>query len=208
VALGVRAGRDALREISSALRGEDLAGRFPTVSKIVGRQTHRTWTAAAMGVAIFSVLFWTATVAGLGRLELSEDAELDSYPNLVIITYFAVTVALGPLVAHSIGAWLENWTARLQKDDSVLLFIALGLVLAVPPTLLVALSGPEGFAIGPAVWLFGVPIVLATAFTRGYLDAVLRRPRYVNAVVGIAVLPPVIVILFLLGLYVAQGSEG
>ncbi len=202
-----RAGRELLGEISVALRGEDLAGRFPTVAKVVGPQTHRAWAAAAMGIAIFSVLFWAATAAGKGRLELSEDAELGSYPNLVVISYFAVTVILAPLVAQTVGAWLENWSARLQKDDSVLLFIALGLVLAVPPTLLIAFAAPEGFAIGPAVWLFGAPVVLATSITRGYLDAVLRRPRYVSAVVSLAVLPPVIVVLFLLGLYVAQGSQ-
>jgi hypothetical protein len=162
--------------------------------------------AVVVGMAIFTVLFWLVVAAQLGRLEPVVEGSGKGYATAVAWLYFAVTLIGAPAATHTVGELLERRTASWKRDDAVVAFAGLGLLLAIPPVLMLAGSEPAGAAVGPAVWLFGVPVFLAVALTRFFLDTVMRSERLTRAAAGIALLPPVVVLLFLLGLYVARGS--
>jgi hypothetical protein len=201
----------SLREVQEALHADHWRERFPTLYKAIGPHTHRAWTAAALGSAVFSVAFWVFALLGQGTYPVPEgDAAGDgtAFAPTVAVLYFALTLVAGPLFVHTLGRWLDRWAERFKFEDSVVVFLGVGVALAAVPVAIATLAGPGLHAFLASLFLFGLPIVLATGLARAYLPRVLRSPRATNVVFGIAALPPVVVLLFLLGLYVAQGSEG
>jgi hypothetical protein len=178
-----------------------------TFHKVYNDETRKAWIATALSMALFTTLFWLMVVAQLGRLEPRVEGSGDGFPTAVIALYFCISLVGAPVIVHTAGYLVERRTEKWKRDDAVIAFAGLGLVLAAPPVILLTLSEPEGAALGPAIWLFGIPVALATVFTRFFIDEVLRSQRLMRAVAAVAFLPPVIVLLFLLGLYVAQGSE-
>ena len=177
-----------------------------TFARVFNVGTQRVWTAVILSMALFTVLFWLMVAARLGTIEPRVEGSGDGYAVAVAVLYFVISLVGAPVAAHTIGYQLELRTAAWKRDDAVVAFAGLGLVLAIGPVLMLAASEPEGAAIGPAIWLFGLPIMLATTFTRFFIDEVIRSQRLTRIVTGVAFLPPVIVVLFLLGLYVARGS--
>ncbi len=177
-----------------------------TVAAVFNVRTQRVWTAVILSMALFTVLFWLMVAARLGVLEPSVEGSGSGYAVAVAALYFSISLVGAPVAAHSIGYIIERRTAKWSRDDAVVTFAGLGFVLAIPPVLMLAASEPGGAAIGPAIWLFGLPVVLATTFTRFFIDTVIRSQRLTQVVTAVALLPPVIVLLFLLGLYVAKGS--
>ena len=174
--------------------------------RVFNVRTQRAWVAAVLSMAFFTVLFWLMVAARLGRLEPTVEGAGTGYAKAVAVLYFLVSLVGAPVAAHTIGELVERRTATWKRDDAVVAFAGVGLLLAIAPVLMLASSEPGGAAIGPAIWLFGLPIFLATTFTRFFIDAVIRAVRLTRAATAVALLPPVVVVLFLLGLYVAQGS--
>lgn len=176
-------------------------------SRVYNMETRKTWIAVMLSMAIFTVLFWLMVAAQAGRLETRVEGSGEGYPTIVMILYFCISLVGAPMAAHTAGYLLERRTAAWSRDDAVVAFAGLGFVLALPPVLILAGSEPEWAALGPAIWLFGLPVFLATALTRFFIDRVLRSERLTRAIAAVAFLPPIVVLLFLLGLYVARGSE-
>ena len=177
-----------------------------TVARVFNVRTQRVWTAVILSMALFTVLFWLMVAARLGVLNPVAEGSGEGYAVAVAALYFTISLLGAPVAAHSIGYLLDRRTAAWTRDDAVVAFAGLGLILALPPVLMLAASESGGIAIRPAIWLFGLPIVLATTFTRFFIDTVIRSQRLTRIVTAVALLPPVIVLLFLLGLYVARGS--
>ncbi len=178
-----------------------------TFAKVYNLETRKAWIATTLSMALFTVLFWLMVAAQLGRLEPRVEESGEGFPTIVVIMYFCVSLVGAPVIVHTAGYLVERRTEKWKRDDAVIAFAGLGLVLAVPPVALLTASEPEGAALRPAIWLFGIPVMLATVFTRFFIDEVLRSQRFMRTVAAVALLPPVVVLLFLLGLYVAQGSE-
>ncbi len=200
----------SVREAQAALHADGWRERFPTAYKIAGPSTHRAWTASALGTAVFSVGFWFFTLAGKGTYPVPEGGEAadgTAFAPTVMIVYFAITVVVCPLFVHTVGAWLDRWAEQFKFEDSVLIFAGIGVGLAAVPVTIATLAGPGLHGLVAALFLFGIPVTLATMLTRVYLPRVLRSPLATNVVFGLAALPQVLVLLGLLGLYVAQGAE-
>lgn len=177
------------------------------LSRVYNTETRKAWIAAVLSMAIFTVLFWLMVAAQLGRLEPKVEGSGEGYATAVMVLYFCVSLVGAPVTAHTAGYLLERRTVSWRRDDAVIAFAGLGLLLALPPVLILAATEPGGAAVGPAIWLFGIPVLLATAFARFFIDRVLRSERLTRVVAAVAFLPPVVVLLFLLGLFVARGSE-
>ncbi|MBN2177755.1 MAG: hypothetical protein JW722_08915 [Demequinaceae bacterium] len=175
-------------------------------AKVVNVRTQRVWMAVVLSMALFTALFWLMVAARLGTLEPRVEGSGEGYATAVAILYFLISLVGAPVAAHTVGYLLEHRTEAWSRDDAVVAFAGLGLVLAAPPVLILAASEPAGAALGPAIWLFGLPVLLATTFTRFFIDSVIRSQRLTRIVAAVAFLPPVIVVFFLLGLYVARGS--
>jgi hypothetical protein len=175
-------------------------------ARVYNVQTRKAWIAVTLSIALFTVLFWLMVAAQLGRLQPRVEGSGDGYPTAVMILYFCVSLVGAPVMVHTAGYLVERRTVAWKRDDAVIAFAGLGLVLALPPVLILTETEPEGAALRPAIWLFGIPVFLATVFTRFFIDEVLRSERLTRIVSAVAFLPPVVILLFLLGLYVAQGS--
>jgi hypothetical protein len=177
-------------------------------AKVYNDRTRRAWLAVIVSMAFFTVLFWLIVATRLAAFEPVVEGSGEGFATAVAVLYFVSSLVGAPIAVHTIGQIVESRTSKWKRDDAVVAFAGLGVVLALTPVLILAASEPEGAAIGPAIWLFGVPIVIATAFTRFFLEDVMRSVRLTRAATAVALIPPVVVILYLLGLYVAHGSGG
>lgn len=175
-------------------------------ARIVNVRTQRAWSAVAISQALFTVFFWLMVASGFGRLQPAEAESGQGFPTAVAALYFFVTLVGAPVAAHTIGALVEQHTATWKRDTAVLAFGGLGVILAVGPVVALASSEPSRAALLPALWLFGLPIILTCGVTRLIIDRVHRSVVWSRVALAVALLPPVVVALFLLGLYVAQGS--
>ncbi len=174
--------------------------------KVYNDQTRRAWLAVILSMALFTVLFWLIVATRLATLEPTVEGSGEGFSTAVAVLYFTVSLVGAPIAVHTIGQLVESRTAKWKRDDAVVAFAGVGVVLALAPVLILAGSEPGGAAVRPAVWLFGIPIVIATAFTRFFIEDVMRSVRLTRIAAAVAFIPPIVAVLYLLGLYVARGS--
>ncbi len=177
-------------------------------AKVYNAGTRRAWLAVILSMALFTCVFWLIVATRLGTLKPRVEGSGKGFATAVAVLYFVVSLVGSPIAVHTIGQLVESRTAKWKRDDAVVAFAGVGVVLALAPVLMLAGSEPGGAAVGPAIWLFGVPIVIATAFTRFFINDIMRSVRLTRAAAAVAFIPPVVVVLYLLGLYVAHGSGG
>jgi hypothetical protein len=175
-------------------------------NRLFNARTRRPWMAAATGAAVFTPLFWLSVATGLGKLTVAHGESLGSYPAAVVGLYFAAVVVIGPLLAHTAGYLLDGVTAAWRRDDAVAVFVAFGVVLAAAAVSFVMALAPGGGAFVPALWLFGLPLLVTLGVTRFVIDAVLTSRRWTRVVVAVAYAPVLLAALWLLGLYVGHAT--
>jgi hypothetical protein len=162
--------------------------------------------AAALGAALFTALFWLSVAVRLGRLTLPRGTDPGAYPAAVVLLYFFGVLVAGPVLAHTGGFLLDRATSTWRRDDAVVAFAGLGALLAAVAVAVVVAAAPGGSAFAPAVWLFGLPAVLALALTRFWIDDVLASRRWTIAALAVGYGPSLIAALVLLGLYVGHAT--
>ena len=180
------------------------------VERVRGRmftaETRRPWTAAVVGAAIFTPLFWLSVATGLGKLTAPHGESLGSYSAAVVALYFVSILLIGPLLALTAGRLLNRATAAWRRDDAVAAFVALGVVLAALAVSFVMALAPSGGAFAPALWLFGLPLPIALGLTRFVFDAVVASRKWTLIAVAVAYGPALLAALWLLGLYVSSAT--
>jgi len=169
-------------------------------------EMRRPWTAAVVGAAIFTPLFWLSVATGLGKLTARHGESLGSYSAAVVGLYFASILLIGPLLAQTAGHLLDRATAAWRRDDAVAAFVALGVVLAALAVSFVMALAPSGGAFAPALWLFGLPLPIALGLTRFVFDAVVASRKWTLIAVAVAYGPALLAALWLLGLYVSSAT--
>lgn len=174
--------------------------------RLFSAETRRPWTAAAVGAAIFTPMFWLSVATGLGKLTARHGQPLGAYPAAVVGLYFASIVLIGPLLAYTAGYLLDRATAGWRRDDAVAVFVAFGIVLAAAAVSLVMSFAPGGGAFLPALWLFGLPLLVTLGVMRFVIDAVLTSRKWTLAAVAVAYAPALLAALWLLGLYVSHAT--
>jgi len=182
---------------------DSRAGRL---GRVFNARTRRPWTAAVVGAAIFTPLFWLGVATGLGKLTARHGESLGAYSAAVVGLYFASIVLIGPLLAHTAGYALDRLTAAWRRDDAVAAFVAFGVVLAAVAVSFVMALAPSGGAFVPALWLFGLPLPLAVGVTRFVIDAAVASRKWTLAAVAVAYAPALVAALWLLGLYVSSAT--
>lgn len=174
--------------------------------RLLNRGARRPWTAAVVGAAIFTPMFWLSVATGLGKLTAPHGQPLGAYPAAVVGLYFATILLLAPLLAHTAGYLLDRATSAWSRDDAVAMFVALGVVLAAAAVSFVMALAPGGGAFVPALWLFGLPLLVTLGVTRFVIDAVLASRKWTLAAVAVAYAPVLVAALWLLGLYVSHAT--
>lgn len=167
---------------------------------------HRAGVASTLAMTLVTGLFWLVVAWDKGRISPRVEGSGTGFPRAVMATYFVLSLVVVPLVVLLAGPRLEKHYANLTRGAAAFAFARVGLALAILVVFVLNMSEPQGAAIMPTIWLFGVPIVATAVLTYLCLDPVVRSPLLTQIVTAIALLPPVVVALFLLGLYVAQGS--
>jgi hypothetical protein len=168
--------------------------------------TRRPWTAAVVGAAIFTPMFWLSVATGLGKLTARHGQPLGAYPAAVVGLYFASIVLIGPLLSLTVGYLVDRATATWRRDDAVAVFVAFGVVLAAAAVSFVMALAPGGGAFVPALWLFGLPLLVTLGVTRFVIDAVLASRKWTLVAVGVAYAPVLLAALWLLELYVGHAT--
>jgi hypothetical protein len=174
--------------------------------RLFNAETRRPWTAAVVGAAVFTPMFWLSVASGLGKLTVAHGQPLGAYPAAVVGLYFASIVLISPLLAHTAGYLLDRATSAWRRDDAVSMFVAFGVVLAAAAVSFVMALAPGGGAFVPALWLFGLPLVVTLGVTRFVIEAVLASRKWTLAAVAVAYAPVLLAALWLLGLYVGNGT--
>jgi hypothetical protein len=151
-------------------------------------------------------MFWLSVATGVGRLSVSHGHELGAYPAAVVSLYLAAIIVIGPLLAFTVGYALDRSTAAWRKGDAVVMFVALGVVLAAASVSLVMAFAPEGGAFVAALWLFGLPLPVTLGVTRLVMDSVLISPKWTRAAVAVACVPVLLAALVVLGIYVGHAT--
>ncbi len=162
--------------------------------------------AAAIGAAVFTPLFWLSVACGVGKLTLPHGQSLGAYPAAVVGLYFAAVVVVGPVLAHTAGYLLDRATASWRRDDAVAAFVGLGAVLAIAAVAFIMAFAPSRAAFAPALWLFGLPLVLALGLTRYFIDSVLGSRTWTRVVLAVGYTPSLLAALVVLGLYVGHAT--
>ena len=175
-------------------------------ARVFNAQTRRPWAAAAIGAAVFTPLFWLVVASGLGTLTVPHGQTPGGYPAGVVGLYFAAVIVIGPLLAHTGGYVLDRATSKWRRDDAVAAFVGLGALLAVASVTFILAVSPSGDAFAPALWLFGLPLVITFGLTRRVIDDVLESRTWMRVVVVVAYTPTLIAALVLLGLYVGHAT--
>lgn len=170
-------------------------------------ETRRPWTAAVLSAAIFSPLFWLSVAVGLGRLRIDDPETATAFPGTVVVLYFLGVLVVGPVLAHTAGFQLDRFTAGWRRDDAVAAFAGLGLLLGALAVVLLLPTAPGAAAFAPGLWLFGLPVIVASALTRYLVDRVELTKAQVWGSVTAAYAPTVVALLVLLGLFVGQGAD-
>lgn len=196
---------------SPGLPSPDLpALRLTRLDRLRGRlfnaETRRPWTAAVVGAALFTPLFWLSVATGLGKFTTRHGEELGVYPAAVAGLYFASILVFAPLLAHTAGYLLDRATAAWRRDDAIAVFVAFGVVLAAAAVSFVMALAPGGGAFVPALWLFGLPLLVTLGVTRLVIDAVLASRKWALAAVAVAYAPALVAALWLLGIYVSRAT--
>lgn len=196
---------------SADVPGPELpALRLTRLDRLRGRvfnaATRRPWTAAAVGAALFTPMFWLSVATGLGKFTTRHGDELGVYPAAVVGLYFASVLVIGPLLAHTAGYLLDRATAARRRDDAIAVFVAFGVVLAAAAVSFVMALAPGGGAFVPALWLFGLPLVVTLGVTRLVIDVVLASRKWTLAAIAVAYAPALVAGLWLLGLYVSHAT--
>jgi vacuolar-type H+-ATPase subunit I/STV1 len=166
----------------------------------------RPWTAAAVGAAVFTPMFWLSVATGVGRLTVAHGHHLGAYPAAVVSLYFAAVIVIGPLLAFTAGYALDRLTAAWRTADAVAMFVAFGVVLAAAAVSLVMALAPNGGAFTAAFWLFGLPLPVTLGVTRLAMDSVLSSPAWTRAAAAVALGPVLLAALVCLGLYVSHAT--
>jgi len=169
-------------------------------------QTRRPWMAAAIGSAVFTVLFWLSVASGIGRLTLPHGQSLGGYPAAVVGLYFAAVVVAGPMLSHTAGYLVDRATSGWRRDDAVAVFVGLGAVLAIAAVAFIMAFAPSREAFAPALWMFGLPLLIALGVTRYVIDDVLESRTWTIVVLAVAYTPSLLAALVLLGLYVGHAT--
>jgi hypothetical protein len=162
--------------------------------------------AAATGAAIFTPLFWLSVASGIGRLTLPHGASLGAYPAAVVGLYFAAVLVIGPMLAHTAGYLVDRATAKWRRDDAVAAFVGFGAVLAIAAVAAVMAFAPSKEAFAPALWMFGLPLLVTLGLTRYLIDRVLESRTWTRVVFAAGYAPSLLAALVLLGLYVGQAT--
>jgi len=168
--------------------------------------TKRAWTASAIAAAVFTVLFWLSVLTGLARLTVPHGESLGGYPAAVVSLYFVAVVVAGPAIAHTAGFMLDKYTTGWRRDDAVLVYVAFGAVLGALAVTFVLAVAPTGGAFVPALWMFGLPLLVSLGLARFYVDQVVASRSWTIAVCAVAYTPALIAALLLLGLYVGHAT--
>ncbi len=174
--------------------------------RLFNAETRRPWTAATVGAAIFTPMFWLSVATGLGKLTVAHGQPLGAYPAAVVGLYFASIVLIAPLLSHTAGYLLDRATSAWRRDDAVAVFVAFGVVLAAAAVAFVMALAPGGGAFVPALWLFGLPLLVTLGVTRFVIDAVLASRKWTLAAVAVAYAPALLAALWLLGLYIGHAT--
>ena len=175
-------------------------------NRVFNAQARRPWIAAATGAAIFTPLFWLSVASGVGRLTLPHGESVGAYPAAVVGLYFSAVVVIGPLLAHTAGYLLDRATAKWRRDDAVVAFVGLGAVLAIAAVAVVMAFAPSNEAFAPALWMFGLPLVVALGMTRYLIDWVVESRTWTRVVLAAGYAPSLVAALVLLGLYVGHAT--
>lgn len=168
--------------------------------------TKRAWTASAIASAVFTMLFWLSVATGLARLDVPHGESLGGYPAAVVGLYFVAIVVAGPAIAHTAGFMLDRYTSGWRRDDAVLVFVAFGAVLGALAVTFVIAVAPTGGAFVPALWMYGLPLLVSLGIARFAVDQVVASRSWTIAVCAVAYTPAVIAALVLLGLYVGHAT--
>lgn len=174
--------------------------------RLFNAETRRPWTAAAVGAAIFTPMFWLSVATGLGKFTAAHGQPLGAYPAAVVGLYFATILLIAPLLSLTAGYLLDRATSAWRRDDAVAVFLAFGVVLAAAAVSFVMALAPGGGAFVPALWLFGLPLLVTLGVTRSVIDAVLASRKWAVAAVAVAYAPALLAALWLLGLYVSHAT--
>ena len=189
---------------------DDPGLRLTRLERLRGRvfnaETRRPWTAAVVGAALFTPMFWLSVATGLGKFTTRHGEELGVYPAAVVGLYFGSVLVIGPLLAHTAGYLLDRATAAWRRDDAIAVFVAFGVVLAAAAVSFVMALAPGGGAFVAALWLFGLPLVVTLGVTRLVIDAVLASRKWTLTAVAVAYAPALVAALLLLGLYVSHAT--
>lgn len=175
-------------------------------NRLFNAQARRPWVAAATGAAIFTPLFWLSVASGVGRLTLPHGELLGVYPAAVVGLYFAAVVVIGPLLAHTAGYVLDHATAKWRRDDAVFAFVGLGAVLGIAAVAFIMVFAPSNEAFAPALWMFGLPLLVTLGLTRYLIDRVLESRTWTRVVLAAGYAPSLLAALVVLGLYVGHAT--
>lgn len=167
----------------------------------------RQWTALAIATATFSVLFWLAAAAGVGRAWVGGEASAGAYPRGVLVAYLVCVTVGGVALVSTAGYFADRFTRSLPAAVGAAVFLILGFAAGMVPALAVAGLAPGLRGLFPAMALFAAPVALAAAFSRVAVGPVLRRPGLERLAWALALAPTALLIAWAVGLLVATGAD-
>ncbi len=193
-------------EVAQQARPRWLTALVRAREIVFNEGTKRAWTASALASAVFTPLFWLSVATGMSRLTVPHDQRLGNYPAAVVGLYFGAILLAGPALAHTGGYLLDKATAEWRRDDAVAVFVGFGALLGALAVTFVIAVAPSGGAFVPALWMFGLPLLIALGVARAYLDRVMESRTRILVACAVAYTPALVAALVLLGLYVGHAT--